>query len=95
MHSAHIGVTAPEEFGGLDMGYQAHCIAMEVSNFPILGALPGGTPTPYYAQACMMTGLVGTSASQSDSICYKPVISCSHGVPEFYSLFQALLMLWY
>jgi hypothetical protein len=25
------GVTAPEEFGGLDMGYQAHCIAMEVS----------------------------------------------------------------
>eukprot|EP00882_Tetradesmus_deserticola_P007774 GHRQ01008184.1.p1 GENE.GHRQ01008184.1~~GHRQ01008184.1.p1 ORF type:complete len:163 (+),score=18.37 GHRQ01008184.1:204-692(+) len=26
-----LGVTAPEEFGGLDMGYQAHCIAMEVS----------------------------------------------------------------
>eukprot|EP00775_Hariotina_reticulata_P003583 gene3583-3849_t len=24
-----LGVTAPEEFGGLDMGYQAHCIAME------------------------------------------------------------------
>lgn len=24
------GVTAPEEYGGLDMGYQAHCIAMEV-----------------------------------------------------------------
>lgn len=24
-----LGVTAPEEYGGLDMGYQAHCIAME------------------------------------------------------------------
>lgn len=29
--SIFTGVTAPEEYGGLDMGYQAHCIAMEVS----------------------------------------------------------------
>lgn len=24
------GITAPEEYGGLNMGYRAHCIAMEV-----------------------------------------------------------------
>lgn len=24
-----LGVTADEEYGGLDMGYQAHCIVME------------------------------------------------------------------
>eukprot|EP00878_Enallax_costatus_P003346 GHUV01003554.1.p1 GENE.GHUV01003554.1~~GHUV01003554.1.p1 ORF type:complete len:439 (+),score=84.70 GHUV01003554.1:141-1457(+) len=24
-----LGITAPEEYGGLEMGYQAHCIAME------------------------------------------------------------------
>lgn len=24
------GITAPEEYGGLSMGYRAHCIAMEV-----------------------------------------------------------------
>ena len=24
-----LGVTAPEEFGGLNLGYQAHCLAME------------------------------------------------------------------
>lgn len=26
------GITAPEEYGGLNMGYRAHCIAMEVGN---------------------------------------------------------------
>lgn len=34
--TAATGVTAPEEFGGLDMGYQAHCIAMEVRQFVLL-----------------------------------------------------------
>jgi isovaleryl-CoA dehydrogenase len=29
-HMACAGITAPEEYGGLSMGYRAHCIAMEV-----------------------------------------------------------------
>lgn len=24
------GITAPEEYGGMGMGYSAHCVAMEV-----------------------------------------------------------------
>ena len=31
---ADAGITAPEEYGGLNMGYRAHCIAMEVSPAP-------------------------------------------------------------
>ena len=33
------GITAPEEYGGLNMGYRAHCIAMEVGN-TCRGCLP-------------------------------------------------------
>ena len=30
----HAGVTAPQEFGGMGMGYSAHCVAMEVRSLP-------------------------------------------------------------
>eukprot|EP00879_Flechtneria_rotunda_P006687 GHRR01007027.1.p1 GENE.GHRR01007027.1~~GHRR01007027.1.p1 ORF type:complete len:192 (+),score=28.18 GHRR01007027.1:101-676(+) len=69
-----LGITAPEEYGGLEMGYQAHCIAMEE-----LSRASGSVGLSYGAHSNLCVNQLVRNANQQQKMKYLPkLISGEH-----------------
>eukprot|EP00879_Flechtneria_rotunda_P013508 GHRR01014104.1.p1 GENE.GHRR01014104.1~~GHRR01014104.1.p1 ORF type:complete len:198 (+),score=29.96 GHRR01014104.1:101-694(+) len=71
-----LGITAPEEYGGLEMGYQAHCIAMEE-----LSRASGSVGLSYGAHSNLCVNQLVRNANQQQKMKYLPkLISGEHSI---------------
>ncbi len=71
-----LGITADEDFGGLAMGYQAHCTVLE----ELSRASGQFLPLPVKVLADMWTGSIGLSYAAHSQLCINQL--SLHGTPE-------------
>ena len=65
-----LGVTAPEEYGGQDLGYLAHCIIMEE-----LSRASGSVALSYGAHSNLCVNQITRNGSEEQKRKYLPGVS--------------------
>jgi len=75
IHSLYTGVTVPTEFGGLGLGYQQHCIAMEE-----ISRASGSVALSYGAHSNLCINQIVRNATQEQKEKYLPKLLT--GQPE-------------